>query len=161
MSLFPIIPPSLTQTMLSSSPPQSPTLSSSPISTHDTSSPPQSPHHDKASQQQHHHHFSPTIPHLHLPHLPHISLRTHLTSLFAPTSHQQCTCSPYRIPDYTKYIIVDDEFVLVEEGEGEDGGPLCREATIESEGWKTSGKGGDRVMLSERKRRLSVHCFGG
>jgi hypothetical protein len=142
--------------MPSSSPLQSPTLSSSPISTHDTSS----PHHEKPSNQQHHH-FSPTIPHLHLPHLPHISLGTHLTSLFALTSHQQCTCSPYRIPDYTKYIIVDDEFVLVEEGEGEDGGPLCREATIESEGWKTSRKGGDRVMLRERKRRLSVHCFGG
>lgn len=151
MSLFPIIPPSPTKThpkMLSSSPPQSPLSSSpSPPATQDSApSPPQSPH--DSTNPTHFH-----IPHPH-PHLPHISLRTHLSSLFAPTSYQQCTCSPYRIPDYTKYIIVDDEFVLVEE----DGGPLCREGMIESEEWKTSG---GKVMLRERKRRMSVHCFGG
>jgi hypothetical protein len=52
--------------------------------------------------------------------------------------------------DYNTRITVDDEFVLLEESAEKDGGPLCREATIES--WK--------VMTKDRKRRLSVHCFG-
>lgn len=59
---------------------------------------------------------------------------------------------------------MDDAFVLVEE-EGDngvseeremdevDGGPLCREKTIES--WKRK-----KIMMRERRRRGSCHGFG-
>jgi hypothetical protein len=147
MSLFPIVPTSTTQrtyntnTMLATS-----------------------PHHNQTSTQ---YHISTAITQLHMPHhipQPHIdlqALRQHLCSaishLFQPISCQQCTCSAYQ----TSHIFVDDEFVLVEEEVEEDGGPLCREATIES--WKVKGRrgsGGSEVMLRDRRRRLSVHCFG-
>lgn len=91
---------------------------------------------------------------------------------FAPATCQACTCSVssprhYDAEDGAQiraqaqtHIIVDDEFVLVdvEELEAEDGGPLCREGEIE--GWKAT-VGCKKVMLRERKRRLSMRCFGG
>ncbi|KAH7079949.1 hypothetical protein BKA63DRAFT_505354 [Paraphoma chrysanthemicola] len=80
-------------------------------------------------------------------------LTSFLTHMFAPTSCQQCTAtSPYNlnnttIADRKCNCIVDDEYVLFDDEQ--DGGPLCREATIAS--WK---------MTAQRKRRFSVHCFG-
>ncbi|KAF2820705.1 hypothetical protein CC86DRAFT_374358 [Ophiobolus disseminans] len=109
--------------------------------------------------------------HLPIPH-PHID-RAHLSALltsflqhmFAPASCQACTSSKpcwtdSSAADYKCRIIVDDEFVLLEDNEEEeqDGGPLCREATIAS--WKMGG-GKMPTMLGERRRRGSVHCYGG
>jgi hypothetical protein len=55
--------------------------------------------------------------------------------------------------------MVDDEFVLLEEdADDQDGGPLCREATIES--WKVCGEEKECVLMKDRKRRLSVRRFG-
>jgi hypothetical protein len=133
MSLFPIIPqsPHPQHTMLASSVPKS----------------------DERAQ----HHTTNAVVHFHVPHCHAVRqhLASALASLFAPTSYQQYTSSstsPYRIQDYNTRITVDDEFVLLEEileKDEQDGGPLCREATIES--WK--------VMTTNRKRRLSMHCF--
>jgi hypothetical protein len=128
MSLFPIIPqpPQPHHTMLASSAIQ----------------------HNEPAQYQ----TSSAISHPHIAHC-----RQHLASalahMFNPISHQRyppSPTSPYRMDDYNTRITVDDEFVLLEENAEKDGGPLCREATIES--WK--------VMTKDRKRRLSVHCFG-
>jgi hypothetical protein len=106
-------------------------------------------HHVEVVQHNQHHLHHLTNPHLSHPHFDRhqlaIFLSSFFTHMFAPASCQECTVSsPYR------HIFVDDDFVLLEEDE-QDGGPLCREATIE--GWK--------VMTKDRKRRLSVHCFGG
>jgi hypothetical protein len=108
-------------------------------------------HHSDANHDKATFHYTLVTP------LQHHNIRHHFSSflnhMFAPISCQQCTStsqSPYRIQDYPARIIVDDEFVLLEE-DSVDGGPLCREATIAS--WK--------VMTKNRKRRLSVHCFGG
>ncbi|KAH8728312.1 hypothetical protein GQ44DRAFT_757274 [Phaeosphaeriaceae sp. PMI808] len=77
-------------------------------------------------------------------------LSTFLTHMFALASCQACTSSqPCWTTDYKARIVVDDEYVLLDEDE-DDGGPLCREAVID--GWK---------MTKGRKRRLSVHSFGG
>ncbi|KAF2033062.1 hypothetical protein EK21DRAFT_86502 [Setomelanomma holmii] len=79
-------------------------------------------------------------------------LTSFLTHMFAPASCQQClSTSPYSLTNTTVIdrkcdCVVNGEYVLFD-GE-QDGGPLCREATIES--WK---------MTSQRKRRFSVHCF--
>jgi hypothetical protein len=132
-----------------------------------------SPHHHTTMEKSPQHHNTHTLtphPHFSQPQI-HNDLQTlqhnlssALTHLFAPVSCQQCiSTSPYRLDQCTSHIMVDDEFVLVDEVVGEeevDGGPLCREATIES--WKVSGKGrgSEEVMLKDRKRRLSVHCFG-
>jgi hypothetical protein len=136
MALFPIVP----------QPPHPPhhTMLASPV-----------PKPDELAQ----HHAKPAIVHMHIPHCQTVQhhLVSVLASLFAPTSYQQYTASstsPYRIEDYNTRITVDDEFVLLEEiveDIEQDGGPLCREATIES--WKP-------VMTANRKRRLSMHCFG-
>lgn len=113
--------------------------------------------------------------HLHVPH-PHFdrhALASFLSNVmmhtFAPATCQACTCSassttthheneaesPSQRPTEA-HIIVDDEFVLIEEDEN-DGGPLCREREIEA--WK-SEPGCKKVMLGQRKRRLSMRCFG-
>jgi hypothetical protein len=84
-------------------------------------------------------------PHIHT----HIHIRQHLASALSHISHLTSPTSPYRMNDYATRITVEDEFVLLEEMV-EDGGPICREAEVES--WK--------VLTGERKRRLSVHCFG-
>ncbi|KAJ8111200.1 hypothetical protein OPT61_g6145 [Boeremia exigua] len=74
-----------------------------------------------------------------------------LSHMFAPVAYQQCTSSApcWAVPRLhgcaeksgKTAIIVDDEFVLLEDRESEelDGGPVCREATIES--WKVPKKG--------------------
>jgi hypothetical protein len=96
-----------------------------------------------------------------------ISLLNHM---FAPVAYQQCTSStPCWVPshhvEYTSkssnnaVIIVDDELVLLEDDESEeqDGGPLCREATIES--WKAPKKGLKRKWCDGRWSELPY--FGG
>ncbi|KAG9188025.1 hypothetical protein G6011_01948 [Alternaria panax] len=85
--------------------------------------------------------------------------------MFAPTSYQSCYCStpcwapaPYHTDphiaavghDKKLRIVVDDDIVVLEDGE-EDGGPLCREATIES--WKV-GEGKKERRSSSRRRSL-------
>ncbi|XPS80019.1 hypothetical protein M3J09_011982 [Ascochyta lentis] len=93
----------------------------------------------------------------------HISafLISFLGHMFAPAAYQQCTSStPCWAPSHhaeclsksssKAVIIVDDEFVLLEDEESEeqDGGPICREATIES--WKAPKKGLKRSWDARR-----------
>jgi hypothetical protein len=140
MSLFPVIPQqqNLCNTMLASPP----------------------THHNAPAQQQKL--TTSILPHtptqqpatslaqLHNPHIHnHIHIRQHLASALSHISHLSSPTSPYRLNDYATRITVEDEFVLLEEMV-EDGGPICREAEVES--WK--------VLTGKRKRRLSVHCFG-
>lgn len=77
--------------------------------------------------------------------------------MFAPTSYVQCTAtktymsSPYmsqNTQDRKCTMIVDDEYVLLEDNDEQDGGPLCREATIAS--WKTKSK----PVQKERRRSM-------
>lgn len=88
----------------------------------------------QTARQVDHHHISAFL----------ISLLSHM---FAPAAYQRCTSStpcwatPHNSDCAHKssdkaITIVDDEFVLLEDrsSEEQDGGPLCREATIES--WK-------------------------
>jgi hypothetical protein len=65
-----------------------------------------------------------------------------LSRMLAPTSYQQCTCSTLcwtpsttdtYLADRKPKLIVDDKYALQD---GEDGGPICREATIAS--WKAA-----------------------
>ncbi len=89
--------------------------------------------------------------------------------MFAPVAYQQCTSSApcWAVPhirDCTPEkrgktaIIVDDEFVLLEDwcNEEHDGGPICREATIES--WKAPKKG--RRWLGDARRWSDLPYFG-
>ena len=77
--------------------------------------------------------------------------------MFAPASHLACTCSTpcwapspltpckYNAHDGKIAIVVDSDIVVSEDEREEDGGPLCREATIAS--WKMNEKkreGGNR-----------------
>lgn len=83
-----------------------------------------------------------------------------LSHMFAPVSYQQCTSSaPCWTVSYDSKrelnssgktgIIVDDEFVLLEDRDGEDdGGPICREATIES--WKAPKKAQKKSRKTRR-----------
>lgn len=112
-------------------------------------------HHSAPATQQHH--FDR-----------HNLLTTFISHIFAPSTCAQCTASKpcwiRTIPSDEKLkIIIDDEFVLMEEDDDEmDGGPLCREAEIET--WKCKCEvraPAEGQMLAQRKRRLSVHCFGG
>lgn len=93
--------------------------------------------HQRAHQVDHHHISSFLI--------------NFLSHMFAPAAYQQCTSSMscWAIAHHGEcaskssdkaVIIVDDEFVLLEERDSEerDGGPICREATIES--WKDPKK---------------------
>lgn len=74
-----------------------------------------------------------------------------LSRMFAPTAYQQCTSTtpfwanphhsePASWGDDESVITVDDKFALLghRESEEQDGGPICREATIES--WKAIEK---------------------
>lgn len=90
-----------------------------------------------------------------------------LTQTFTPVAYQQCTSSTpcwatprsqtcVSINDAKTLIIVDDEFVLLEDSEEQDGGPLCREATIES--WKTPKKVHKRLNVA--KRWIDLPRFG-
>ncbi|KAJ4988137.1 hypothetical protein SVAN01_06389 [Stagonosporopsis vannaccii] len=80
-----------------------------------------------------------------------------LSHMFAPAGYQQCTLSAscctasHRREDLSRLrdetaIIVDDELVLLENrsSEEQDGGPICREATIES--WKAPKKARRRYL---------------
>lgn len=93
-----------------------------------------------------------------------------LSHMFAPAAYQQCTCStPCWVTSHhgdcaskssdQAVIIVDDEFVLLEDNSGEeqDGGPLCHEATIES--WKAP-KNAQRKFRDAR-RGSDLPYFGG
>jgi hypothetical protein len=127
MSLFPVVPnPSTRTTMLASHPPNTTITIKSPHNIH-----------------------HPSIDRTHLSAL----LTSFLTHMFAPASCQACTSSNpcwtnTSANEYKAEIKVDNESALAEEIEV-DGGPICREDTIES--WKTT---------KERKRRSSVHHFG-
>ncbi|OAL47201.1 hypothetical protein IQ07DRAFT_646810 [Pyrenochaeta sp. DS3sAY3a] len=77
--------------------------------------------------------------------------------MFAPTAYVQCTTtrsylsSPYMdrsTSDRKCTMIVDDEYILLEDDDELDGGPLCREATIAS--WKTKAK----PVQKERRRSM-------
>ncbi|UPX13285.1 uncharacterized protein EKO05_0003801 [Ascochyta rabiei] len=128
MSLFPnILHPSTYSTILVADRPK-------------ITTPPTQTDHKAEHQHTHqvdHHHVSAFL----------ISFFSHM---FAPAAYQQCTSSTpcWALSHHVEcsrssrkaVIIVDDEFVLLEafEGEEEDGGPICREATIES--WKVPRK---------------------
>lgn len=113
--------------------------------------------HDNQHQRAHqvdHHHISTFL----------ISLLSHM---FAPAAYQQCTSStPCWAPSHDTeclskdktVIIVDDEFILLEdeESEAQDGGPICREATIES--WKAPKKG--RKGSWSASRWIDLPYFG-
>lgn len=91
-----------------------------------------------------------------------------LSHVFAPVAHQQCTSStPCWAASHTREcsrknreettIIVDDEFVLLDRSsEEQDGGPVCREATIES--WKAAKKG--RKRYEDARRWTDLPYFG-
>jgi hypothetical protein len=131
MSLFPnILHPSTYCTLLADQPKIAP---STPSQTD------HKPEHQTTHQVDHHHIAAFFI--------------SFLSHMFAPAAYQQCTSStPCWAPSHhaellsksssssKAVIIVDDEFVLLEDSESEtqDGGPLCREATIES--WKAPKK---------------------
>jgi hypothetical protein len=98
-------------------------------------------------ERENEHHTARQVDHRHISAFL-ISLLSHM---FAPVAYQQCTSSTpcwatsHRSDCASKrgdkaVIIVDDEFVLLEDKSSEelDGTSLCREATIES--WKASKK---------------------
>ena len=141
MSLFPnILHPSTYSTLLA-----------------DRKSPPSQTDHETQHQNAHqvdHHHVSAFL----------ISFLSHM---FAPAAYQQCTSSTpcWAVSHHSeclskieKVIIVDDEFVLLEdqENEAQDGGPLCREKTIES--WKAPKKGLKRY--GDARRWSDLPYFG-
>jgi hypothetical protein len=115
----------------------------------------------------HHHQITPT----------HVSdaVLDFFSHMFAPASYLACTCStPYRAPaspspathitsqDEKLKIVVDDDIVVLEgeqDGEEEDGGPLCREATIAS--WKTGEQKKERGGSSTSRRRRSLQWLAG
>lgn len=121
-----------------------------------TTTPPQQDH-ETSTQHVHqvdHHHISAFL----------ISFLSHV---FAPAAYQQCTSStPCWAPSHNTeclsknkaVIVVDDEFVLLEDEESEeqDGGPICREVTIES--WKAPKKGLKRNW--DAKRWSDLPYFG-
>ena len=92
-----------------------------------------------------HHHLSDAI----------VSFLAHM---FAPTGYLQCNStsswsqsSPYvHEINRAHTIVVDDDYVVVDELDNNDGGPLCREATIAS--WK--------VKSAHTKRRRSLQWLG-
>ena len=92
---------------------------------------------DRQSEPQHAHH----VDHHHIA----AFFINFLSHIFTPTAYQQCTLSTTCPKDIrcgelesrrndSTVIIVDDEFVLLEtsDSEEQDGGSLCREATIET-----------------------------
>lgn len=110
----------------------------------------------QTARQVDHHHISAFL----------ISLLSHM---FAPAAYQQCTSSTtcwatshhndcaHGKNDKT-VIIVDDEFVLLEDRstEEQDGGPICREATIES--WKAPKKA--QRKFGDARRWSDLPYFG-
>lgn len=147
MSLFPnILHPSTYSTVLSADRPTT------------TSTPSQTDHkagHDHAHQADHNYISAFLI--------------RFLSHMFAPAAYQQCTSStPCWAPAHHEescskssskaVIIVDDEFVLLEDDESgeQDGGPICREATIES--WKAPKK--ERKRSWDARRWSDVPYFG-
>ncbi|KAH6643011.1 hypothetical protein C7974DRAFT_114619 [Boeremia exigua] len=92
-----------------------------------------------------------------------------LSHIFAPAAYQQCTSStPCWVASHSHECssrscektatVVDDDFVLLEERDSEeqDGGPICREATIES--WKAPKKA--RRMYGDARRWSDLPYFG-
>ena len=92
-----------------------------------------------------------------------------LDRMFAPAAYQQCTSSMpcWAVSHHSEcssksrdetVIIVDDEFVLLEDRDSEeqDGGPICREATIES--WKAPKK--ERKRYEDARRWSDLPYFG-
>jgi hypothetical protein len=101
----------------------------------------------------------------------HIStfLISFLSHMFAPAAYQQCATSTpcWTVSHHSEclpknsdkaVIVVDDEFVLLEDKDSEeqDGGPLCREKTIES--WKAPKKGLKRY--GDARRWSDLPYFG-
>ncbi|KAH6852982.1 hypothetical protein BKA58DRAFT_64273 [Alternaria rosae] len=86
--------------------------------------------------------------------------------MFAPALHLACTCSTpcwapsspsshdQNVHDGKVEIVVDSDIVVREDEREEDGGPLCREATIAS--WKVGGK-----KQARRHRRRSLQWLAG
>ena len=119
---------------------------------------------------QHHQSQLPHVPSsstklTHSPHPHHQMTCDHLSEavqdffshMLAPASHLACTCSTpcwapsppspddHNAHDGKRAIVVDSDIVVSEDEREEDGGPLCREATIAS--WKMNEKkreGGNR-----------------
>lgn len=92
-----------------------------------------------------------------------------ISHMFAPTAYQQCTSSTpcWATPnDQTcssknnakTTIVIDDDFVSLEDNghEEQDGGPICREATIES--WKAPKKAHKRFI--DARRWTDLPYFG-
>ena len=93
--------------------------------------------------------------------------------MFAPASHLACTCSTpcwapapltpcnYNAHDGKIAIVVDKDIVVAEETDEmeEDGGPLCREATIAS--WKVGGKQQEQAQERRNRRRRSLEWLAG
>ncbi|CAO2658046.1 Nn.00g073060.m01.CDS01 [Neocucurbitaria sp. VM-36] len=82
---------------------------------------------------------------------------TMLINVFAPTAYLQCSSSSSTthdagIDDRKCTMIVDDDYAYIEEEEEQDGGPLCREATIAS--WKA------KTEACQQERRRSIQWFG-
>lgn len=84
-----------------------------------------------------------------------------LSHMFTPVAYQQCTSSApcWVVSHHSEClseksnkatIVVDDEFVLLDDKRNEerDGGPICREATIES--WKAPNKRPSRYGAPKR-----------
>lgn len=106
----------------------------------------------------------------HSPHPHHQMTCNHLSDavqdffahMFAPASYLACTCSTpcwapaplapcnYNAHDGKIGIVVDSDIVVSEDEREEDGGPLCREATIAS--WKVGGK---KEKRGNRRRSLT------
>ncbi|KAF2627651.1 hypothetical protein BU25DRAFT_421635 [Macroventuria anomochaeta] len=146
MSLFPnILHPSTYSTLLGDRPKITTT--------------PSQKDHETEQQRAHqvdHHHISAFL----------ISFLSHM---FAPAAYQQCTSSTpcWAVSHHSEclskssdkaVIIVDDEFVLLEDRDSEeqDGGPICQEATIES--WKAPKKGLKRY--GDARRWSDLPYFG-
>lgn len=79
-----------------------------------------------------------------------------VTHMLAPTSYLQCVSSPsYHYADFYPHeykikqirnVMIDEAIVVMDEEVLQDGGPLCREATIAS--WKA------KPCRKERRRSL-------
>ncbi|KAI8933821.1 hypothetical protein NX059_009523 [Plenodomus lindquistii] len=113
-----------------------------------------------------------TSPHHHRHHHPHISAEqistvvvNFFSHMFAPTSYLQCTSSgrwsePLHEGERNHTIVVDDEFILIDDDKDPDGGPICREAAIAS--WKSGKADRDgQAMGMKRRRRSSVQWLTG
>jgi hypothetical protein len=108
------------------------------------------PHHLLTNHDYATKHHNASFDHHHLSDVVH----DFFSHMFAPTSYLQCTSSiPCWAPpaidahaaDTQPRLIIDDDYVLLDCEE--DGGPLCREATIAS--WKAA-------PTKEKQRRRSI-----